>query len=1520
MNTELSNLLFEQRRNALSAYVIHHVMPEKLHASGLNMVTPDHLDRFLMTDTQNTAAVSTSRVAEALACAQTYINSIFNRIEPGYESEFDPALVSFWRQAMSSYPLWAAYQMLEDYPENYIRADLRLDKTQLFKTLENDLGQGKISDGSVQAALLAYLKGYEHQNSIQVISGYMDALAGEQDSQYFPGYAYANSDYYLLGRDAASPAQYYWRKIKVRLDQQSTFIQPDAWSEWQSISLPASNIFQARLVMFCGRLHVVWLSYDEPISLASDSEEQLRPVKLQVAHLGLDNKWSMPEQLWSERLPVKADAESDLQPFRLLAVAIASLRGSEDRLLIAVAIATEVNSAIEYDEKFSVLRDVLKREVDDGKENQKQARHRLFRYFEGSTDLLKFQMRLSSSELTLKAITPGADNNPLMSVQALVEEFVSADGNAGYRLQVRGVSHEISWGFSIRNMLLQVVRWQEGGTSWMSTLVRTNHRGRVEFCVVAESKEPPSTIALLYKGKEVVKLEAHNYSLAQFEYWEAVKELDLTPYMAELITYSPVSIQLGAGFTWRFAGKTLPLANAKNYLTWEFGFGPLREHTLAVGSQKWLGDLVPNGNAVTPWIFYPFDSEVDKTLEVSFENSEKRSTFKLSLANMTGPDFGNVPHIERQSSGTEFLVFEDIGGDNAPLVARLNSQHVADLINRAQASLHAVFAWDAQHQQEPAYIKALATGGYRGWQRAADDPLMTWHDANGLYLRELFFHVPHLIASRLQDEERFEEARRWLKLIFDPGRTQTSTEYPSVDYWSCGWILQDDTQSSGLEHQLIDPHTIALHAPSHYRKAIFMQYAQTLICEADQSYRVQTRDSLANAWLLYRMAADLMGDAPDARPMSTWRPKTPQQLLRDRAAAPVLLQHAGQIVPANLPKQLSTFPWVGVAAHQAFRLPLNQQLLDVWRLLDERFYNLRHFLTIDGAPMHVPLYAPALNPLDLLMARMGGNANLSHLLGYRTVVPPYRLRTMIAKANEVVAALIQFGDQLRSYMELEERTGLEVMQFQQAAELANYTISVQQQLLAQQTKNQEGLEAQQAAVMLRQEHYSRLYEEYMSQGEINVQIVHGIGRSLSTLANSTISAAHFASVVPTIFGTSSGGGKPASGPLMGAGFLLDAGGSAMTIAAELMRETEGYRRRREEYQLQAKLAGKELQVLDKQLQAQQHATLAAQCSLRHSQKVLEQTEQLYAFYQNKSTNVSLYRWLRSQTATLYATLFDVAASFCNSAEACWQFETGNYDSRVIRPPVWQADRHGLNAGAALRLELIRLESEALLRNERHLQVSKTVSLNALLESNLVCKRDGTPLDDWDGVLGELGENGPGELRFTLSESLFNKDYPGQYMRRLHSISVSMPALLGPYQNIRATLTQLDSQLLIKPDIEGVKFLAPSPTEEEPADGRNVRRSLRGGQQICLSGANQDRGRFMGVDADDRYEPFECTGAVSTWMLKFPRHLHQVEVLATLSDIVVQVEYTALYGGQKFEEEVIALDAAREEKWSAGVRV
>lgn len=1502
MNIELTNKLSEQWRDVLCAYVTHHILPHKLQAGSLNIITADHLNSYFMMDTQVSTAVTTSYLAEALACVQTYINAVLNSTEPGYNQKFDPKVVTFWQQAMSHYSLWAGYQMLEDYPENYIRADLRMDKTQLFRMLENDLAQGKISDAAVQSALLTWLAGYEFQNSIQVQSGYIDYIGRQADNDQFDGYAFVNSDYYLLGKDTAWPPKYYWRKVAVRLDKTSEFIQPDAWTEWQEITMPADGpVILARLVMFCGRLHLIWLNHGEPLDRSgSAAPNHFYPLKLSIAWLGLDYQWSTPEVLWRDEVSVDKSKMLDTSGFKLLALAIDRARGSDDQLLIVLR-----DDNIEQEEqqiRFSVQRDVLKRQSESSVTLPAEAHNRLFTYFADNTaNSITFQYRLASSDRVLKGIVPHPENtNPWLWLEAVYQERNNVDHP--HQLQIRGRSGEVA--IETHPLSVYLSRYFElTAGNWLKVDIRTNNEGELELRCTASSK-PFQFITLSHPAVPDTQIFANAFKETNYGWFEAKALLDGTALAASLVACTPQAIREGAEFSIKIDdGSTQRIENASNFIVVQADSVRQAHVTLKMqDTVLWTGVLTFNGAATTPWIDVLLPAADLSPLAFTFGPNGNESTFTLMWEKLEN-DSQARPQIERQQSGTDFIVFSGIAGLQITAV-RLNSQHIPDLINRAQASPQAVFSWDAQHQQEPQYIPQASRGKPQVWLRSEDDPLPDLYDANGLYLRELFFHVPHMIASRLQEEERFEEARAWLALIFNPQQKQQATEHPGSAYWNCAFLLQQDNRSLGLEHQLIDPHVIALHAPSHYRKAIFMQYVHLLTGEADWHYRTQSRDGLAKAWLLYRMAAELMGEAPEARTITRWQPVPVAALLEQSGSDKQLLSQADTISPANLPKQLSTLTWIGAAAHPVFRLPVNEHLMDSWRLLSQRFYNLRHYLTIDGSPLQLPLYSPVVNPFDLLLARNGGSGGMAHLLGHSTVVPPYRFRTLVMKAQEAVGVLIQFSDQLRNFMEMQDRTDLEALQYKQASEIAEYTIGIQQQLYEQQKKNEQSLSEQRRNAMLRQTHYDRLYTENISSAEIKATDNFSEAKTFATAAGGLHAAAAGIRVGLNIVGMASGG-MDIGAALMSAGYGTDTKAQRLARTSELGREAENYGRRREEWKLQLDMATQELALIDRQIEAQTCATLAAENTLLHSRQVLKQTQDIYRFYQNKSTNVSLYRWLHSQTATLCATLFDVASSLCRSAEACWQFETGNFDKRIMRTPVWQADRYGLNAGSELRLDLHRLESELLLRNERHLELVKTVSLKSLIENQLVWTKDARPVMTWSEAADALKTEGV--LTFRLSETLFNRDYPGHYMRRLHSVTVSFPALLGPYQNIRATLMQKQSQLLIKPDVEGVKFLSPELMEEdEQGNGRNVIMSLRPRQQICLSAGSQDMGLFGTSETDDRYLPFEGTGAVSDWQLQFPRHHEQRPVLESLSDIIVEVRYFAKYGGAQFDAAVDGL--------------
>ncbi len=165
----------------------------------------------------------------------------------------------------------------------------------------------------------------------------------------------------------------------------------------------------------------------------------------------------------------------------------------------------------------------------------------------------------------------------------------------------------------------------------------------------------------------------------------------------------------------------------------------------------------------------------------------------------------------------------------------------------------------------------------------------------------------------------------------------------------------------------------------------------------------------------------------------------------------------------------------------------------------------------------------------------------------------------------------------------------------------------------------------------------------------------------------------------------------------------------------------------------------------------------------------------------------------------------------------------------------------------------------------------------------------------------------GRCEFRLSEELFDFDFPGHYARQIKSIAVTIPAVIGPYQNVNATLSQLSNRTLLQPDLQGVAYLLDENAVAQPGPDI-VRVDWRPREQIAISRGVNDTGTFELNFRDERYLPFEGTGAVSTWRLEMLRSGNRFD-LDTVSDVILNVRYTAVNGGEQFRNDTVtALNA------------
>ncbi|MCB9719209.1 MAG: hypothetical protein H6712_35535 [Myxococcales bacterium] len=157
-----------------------------------------------------------------------------------------------------------------------------------------------------------------------------------------------------------------------------------------------------------------------------------------------------------------------------------------------------------------------------------------------------------------------------------------------------------------------------------------------------------------------------------------------------------------------------------------------------------------------------------------------------------------------------------------------------------------------------------------------------------VYNWELFFHVPMLVALRLMEDKKFEQARRWMHYIFDPtvgGTTPTPSRYwkvrplfestvtdvaeqlEALHYEgddSAKKKLRDDTrdQIARWRRNPFRPHSLAKLRISAYQRWVVMRYLDNLIEWGDHLFSQDTIESNNEALQLYVLAAQLLGPRP----------------------------------------------------------------------------------------------------------------------------------------------------------------------------------------------------------------------------------------------------------------------------------------------------------------------------------------------------------------------------------------------------------------------------------------------------------------------------------------------------------------------------------------------------------------------------------------------------------------------------------------------------------------------------------
>src|ERR1019366_6646788 len=349
--------------------------------------------------------------------------------------------------------------------------------------------------------------------------------------------------------------------------------------------------------------------------------------------------------------------------------------------------------------------------------------------------------------------------------------------------------------------------------------------------------------------------------------------------------------------------------------------------------------------------------------------------------------------------------------------------------------------------------------------------------------------------------------------------------------------------------------------------------------------------------------------------------------------------------------------------------------------------------------------------------------------------------------------------------------------------------------------------------------------------------------------------------------------------------------TALDKHASLASTNASYERRSDEWQNQLNNANKELEQIDVQILGAQIRLDIANTDKDNQQLQIDNAKESDDFMHSKLPNEELYEWMIGKISTTYFQSYQLAYDAAKKAERCFRYELGLSDSSYVQFGYWDSMKKGLQSGESLMYNLKQMEMAYYEKNQREYELTKYVSLSQL-----------------DAVaLLKLKETGQSFIN--LPEELFDLDYPGHYFRRIKSVSLSIPCVAGPFTTIGCTLTLMKNSL--RTDSTSVPDAKKYPRKSVngiPADDPRFRDSAGTSQSIVLSHGQTDSGLFELNFHDERYLPFEGSGAISSWHLQFPfantkdktgtkpNPLLQQFDYNTITDVIMQVKYTAREGG------------------------
>lgn len=764
------------------------------------------------------------------------------------------------------------------------------------------------------------------------------------------------------------------------------------------------------------------------------------------------------------------------------------------------------------------------------------------------------------------------------------------------------------------------------------------------------------------------------------------------------------------------------------------------------------------------------------------------------------------------------------------------------------------------------------------------------------YNWELFFHIPMLIATSLSKNRKFEKARDWFHYIFDPTKSSDIINEGSTRFWiakpfrdeiengvtSIFELLYDEANSQKLHDQVeewandpFDPHSVARLRVTAYMRYVIIKYIDNLMEWADDLYRQDTIESINEATQLYITISDILGKRKETLKSPKNQPEvsfsTIKEALTDFGLAKVSVENELDISSLGTEVSFETLP--------LFCLPRNEKLNEYWDKIQQRLLNIRTCKNIDGELRPLPLFEPPIDPSLLIKAKNTG-FDIFDIATNQNSIPHYRFQSIIQYCYRTINELIAIGNQLLSVIEKRDMEELSLLKQNNQKKLQDLVTEIKKKYIEEAKENIIAAKRTHDIATNRFEYYGK--KEFMYPSEaISFQsniLAKMLTKAKAKLQSSASAAAYIPNVktgAPTSVGLTYGGNNVAKG-IDHASKSIESIALVNSLIGSYAEKMGSYSKRWDDWKHQEKTSSIEIKHADIQIKAAEIRKEILVKDLENHYEQIRQSDEINDYLREKYSNEELYRHMKEELSVLFFECYKEAFSLAQKAEKCYQFELG-YDDQFIQFGYWNSIRKGLLCGEKLQRDLRRLEQAYLERNKREYEITKTISLQQLDPFALLQFRS------------------QGRCEFSLNEWLFDLDCPGHYRRRIKTVSLTIPAIVGPNTSLNCKATLIKSAYR-KSDDHGNGY------PENPVNGDERFVYYDTPKSIVTSNSLNDSGLFEVNLRDERYLPFEGYGVIGTWELELTE-FRQVDY-HKIADVTLDISYTAKEGGDSFKKEAI----------------